>query len=395
MQSKQFSGKPIFSQLLSFISKDKVNRTAEIHKSDAYTKKLSTYDHLITMLYAVYNNCISLRDLSTALLACDGKINHFNMSHFPKRSTLSDANNRRSPELFADIYYDLLKQYQHILSDSRKNLAVQNLYIVDSTTISLFDDILKGVGRNPLEGKKKGGLKVHTLINASQDIPTLIKMTAAATHDHIFLKDIKLQQYSWIVFDKGYNDYSYYAELIKKDIYFVTRQKENAQFERIEEYNIPDDSPSNLMKEEHIHVKGNVCLRRIAWYDEEKQRCFEFITNNFELPAEKIAGIYKNRWQIELLFKRLKQNFSLKYFLGNSENAIKIQIWITLIAALILQVIHKIGAKKWAFSNVASLIKYHLHSYIKLFEFLANPQASFSTITTKNLDKPPEQLSLF
>jgi transposase len=395
MQIKQFSGKPIFSQLLNFISKDKVNRTAEKHKADAYTKKLTTYDHLITMLYAVFSNCISLRDLSTALLACDGKINHFNMSHFPKRSTLSDANNRRTPELFADIYYDLLKEYQPVLSDSRKNLAVQNLYIVDSTTISLFDDILKGVGRNPLEGKKKGGLKVHTLINASQDIPTLVKMTASATHDHTFLKEIKLPMYSWIVFDKGYNDYNYYAELSRKEIYFVTRQKENAQFECIEEYGISDDSPSNLLKEEHIHIKGNVCLRRIAWYDEEKQRCFEFITNNFELPAEKIAGIYRNRWQIELLFKRLKQNFSLKYFLGNSENAIKIQIWITLIAALILQIIHKIGAKKWAFSNVASLIKYHLHSYIKLFEFLKNPQASFHIITTKIIDKPPELMRLF
>jgi transposase len=317
------------------------------------------------------------------------------MSHFPKRSTLSDANNRRTPELFADIYYDLLKQYQHVLSDSRKNLAVPNLYIVDSTTISLFDDILKGVGRNPLEGKKKGGLKVHALINASQNIPILVKMTASAIHDHTFLKDIQLPAFSWIVFDKGYNDYTYYTELSKKEIYFVTRQKENAAFNTIEEYDIADDRPSNLIKEEHIHLKDSVCLRRIAWYDEEKQRCFEFITNNFELPAEKIAGIYKNRWQIELLFKRLKQNFSLKYFLGNSENAIKIQIWITLIAALILQIIHKIGAKKWAFSNVVSLIKYHLHSYIKLFDFLANPQASFSTITTKIIEKPPEQLSLF
>ncbi|MEI7670111.1 MAG: IS4 family transposase [Pseudomonadota bacterium] len=314
-QSNNFSGKPIISQLLKFIPRDIVYRTATRHHSDRYVKTFKTYDHLITLLYSVLSDCTSLRELSTAMLACEGKLNHLGIDYFPKRSTLADANIRRSHEVFADIYYSLLNNYRSLLSDScrTKDAPVSKLFIADSSTVQLFSDVvLKGAGRNPLNGKKKGGMKIHTLMQSNEDVPCLINLTSAATHDHHFLSQINLPKHSWLVFDKGYTDYHYYQTLTAKEIFFVTRQRENAVYDCIEEFDIAHDAPNGLLKDEHIHIikdNLNLCLRHVAWWDENKNKCFEFITNNFTVPAQTIAAVYKQRWQIELLFKRLKQNF--------------------------------------------------------------------------------------
>src|SRR5690606_773964 len=175
-KSKNFSGQPIIKQVLNFIGTKDIHRTAKKHNSDRYTKKFTTYEHLVTMMFAVISGCSSLREVSGIMLACEGKINHLGLKNFPKSSTLSDANRRRSAEVFADIYAGLYKRYRRFLSDSRtREPAIKDLKIVDSSTITLFSDILKGVGRNPVEGKKKGGIKMHTMINAMEDVPCLIK----------------------------------------------------------------------------------------------------------------------------------------------------------------------------------------------------------------------------
>ena len=147
------------------------------------------------MIYATLSGVSSLRELSTVMLACEGRISHLNLKHFPKRSTLSDANKKRSSEVFGAIYSILYKRYAGFLSDSNPlRLPVKKLRIVDSTSITLFSDILKGVGRNPLNGKKKGGIKIHTMINAMEDVPCLIRFSSAATHDHTFLKELNLEK---------------------------------------------------------------------------------------------------------------------------------------------------------------------------------------------------------
>lgn len=192
-QRKNFSGKPIISQLLNFSPRELVCRTAASHQADRYTKTFKTYDHLITLLYSVLSNCTSLRELSTAMLACEGKLNHLGIAYFPKRSTLSDANNCRSQKVFADIYYALLKNYRGLLSDScPKKDVPDKLFIVDSSTVMLFSDVLKGVGRNSFNGKKKGGLKIHTLMQSSEDIPCLVNLTAAAQHDLTFFSTTEI-----------------------------------------------------------------------------------------------------------------------------------------------------------------------------------------------------------
>lgn len=390
-KSKNFSGQPIISQILNFLPSSIISRTAQEHNSDRYYKRFKTYDHLVTMIFATISGCSSLREISSIMLACEGKINHLGLKRFPKRSTLSDANKNRSSEVFASIYQSIYNRYRHFLSDSNiKKLPVEDLKIVDSSTISLFSDIIKGVGRNPINGKKKGGIKMHTMINAKEDVPCLVRFTSAATHDHTFLKELNLKKGSFVVFDKGYVDYMQYYKWTLEDVYFVTRQKENAHYTSLEEFDISDDAHPSILKDERIQINKDgqsIELRRVAFYHVEQNKVYEFISNNFEIEADKIADIYKQRWQIETLFKRLKQNFPLKYFFGDNQNAIEIQIWVSLIIQLIMLVIQRKAIKKWAFSNMMSVIKYHLMTYIDLFKFLKNPEANWDILNNINQTK--------
>ena len=395
-KSTHFSGQPVVKQLLNLLPRSIIGKVSLKHGSDRYYKKFKTYEHLVTMLYATLSGVSSLRELTTILLACEGRIGHLNLKYFPKRSTLSDANKDRSSAVFAAIYYELYKRYRSFLSDSSMlSPPVKHLKIVDSSTISLFSDILKGVGRNPINGKKKGGIKMHTMINALEDVPCLIRFTSAATHDHRFLKDLNLEKGSFVVFDKAYNDYLQYLEWTEDDIYFVTRQKDNAVYKSIEEFELSDTTSDAVLKDERISVEKHsktIALRRVAYWDSKKQKVYEFISNNFMLSPDKIADIYKHRWQIETMFKRLKQNFPLKYFLGDNQNAIEIQIWCGLIIQLLMLVIQRRVKRKWAYSNMVSMIRFHLMTYINLFKFLEQPNQSWEHLTTKPPDK---QLALF
>lgn len=383
----KFSGKPILSQIINLLDRPKINRTAERNKSDRYYKKFKTMDHLITMMSVSLSGCTSLREVSSMFLAFESRINHLGINYFPKRSTIADANSKRPSLVFGEIYYDLLRVYRKFLSDSlNHSYEIKNLFIADSTTISLFCDILKGVGRNPINGKKKGGIKMHTLINSSEDVPSLVRFTSAATHDHVFLKNLNLQKGSIIVFDKGYNDYNQYFEWNIDGISFVTRQKDNAVWITKEELELSDNTPSGVLKDEIIVItkdKVFIELRRIAYWDDTQKKLYEFITNNYKLSPDKVANIYKQRWQIETLFKRLKQNFPLKYFLGDSQNAIEIQIWVSLIVHLLLKVVQKKAERKWAYSNLVSIVRFHLMTYIDLFKFLKNPESDWEKLTNK------------
>lgn len=382
-KSSYFFGQSVFGQLISFIDLNKIKTVAKQHMSDHYVKKFDTSDHLISMLFSTFAHCTSLREVAASMLGLKGKMSHFQLKNIPYKSTLSDANKRRSHLVFQDIYYSLLKEYHPIISDSRQSYAWENrLEIIDSSTISLFKDILSCVGRKPITGKRKGGIKVHTQINLQEKVPKLIWFSAATTHDKQFLKHLQLEKGKIAVFDKGYNDYKTFDEFTQNDIFFVTRLKSNAVYETVKENEIPTYIDDSVIKDEiiHVDVKENgkylktTELRKITYWDNENKRFFEFITNLNGMNALHIALIYKKRWQIELLFKQLKQNFPLKFFLGDNENAIKIQIWCTLIVNLLLTVIHKKIKRKWAFSNLASFCRLHLFNYIHLMKFLENPE---------------------
>ncbi len=380
-----FTGQPIFTQLLKYLNRSKIERIARKYRADHYTKKLTTYKHLVIMLYAVMENVTSLREAVTGILAHSTKIHHLGLDYMPRRSTLSDANKRRSSKVFEEIYMSIYQDNRKFLSDSRdEKLNLRRLFMIDSTTISLFKAILKVAGRNAQNGKKKGGIKAHVLLNAQEQVPQLIRYSAAAKHDKNFLEHIRLMPGSILVFDKAYNDYKQYARFSRDGIIFVTRQKKNAVYEEGVTFNVSED-PNGVQKDHEIFLsykdehrkEQKLRVRRIVYSDKETGRTFIYITNDFESDAEIIALIYKKRWQIEMLFKQLKQNFPLKYFLGDNQNAIEIQIWASMIANLLITLVKNRVKRRWAFSNLVSLIRLHLMNYIDIYRFLEHPEKSW------------------
>lgn len=390
-----FFGQSVFGQLISLIDSKIISDASKACDADRYVKKFKTKDHLISMVFCALAKCSSLREVSGAMLGLSGKTKHFQLDHIPKRSTLGDANQRRDAEVFGIIYNKLFVKYGHVFSDSRiKDVINKQIEIFDSTTISLFKDILKCVGRKPKDGKRKGGVKVHAVINVDQAVPKLVWFTNSATNDHVLLNKLKMDPNTIYVFDKGYNDYKAFKKFSDNETGFVTRIKDNAVYEPVSENEIDEHIHSGVLQDEIIELTvkqstttSKLKLRKIRFYDRVLKREFEFLTNLFEMRPDLVAAIYKLRWQIELLFKQIKQNFPLKYFLGDNENAIKIQIYCTLIANLLMTVIQKRLKRRWAFSNLVSFCKIHLFNYIHLLNFLENPDKDWQK--TFNLARQP------
>jgi hypothetical protein len=395
-----YLGQPIFTQVLSLIDDTLISKACKEHQSNKHSKSLKFKDHLVTMLYSVFARCTSLREVQTGLELCNGKLNHLNLTKVPARSTLSDGNKKRSSKVFESLYLSLFKKYKSIISDSRLSKAIsEKLYILDSTTISLFKAILKPAGRKRSDGKSKGGIKAHTLLKADSNMPCFIKFTAAALHDQQFYECIKeLPNHSIITFDKAYINYDQFDKFNDRGITYVVPQKDNAQYNSIRELPLLDEE-TDILKDEIIEVKYNVetettqakkqlQLRRIAYYSKKHDATFIYWTNNIELKASEVVAIYQNRWQIEKFFKKLKQNFPLQYFLGDNTNAIEIQIWCALIGLILLQVIFTEQKTTIAFSILASIVSTHLMNYTCLTSIINKYKQKKER---KSKGKPPNE----
>ena len=396
-------GQPIFSQLLKLVDKWEFSKLVKEHKSDRYYKSFKSWDHLVTMLFGILSRCDSMAETCEGLKGMSGKLNHLNLEKAPAKSSAGDGLRNRNNDFFEALYYLLIDRYRQFLSVSRlEGLSIKELYIVDSTTIRLFSDILKGVGRNPIgDGRKKGGLKVHMLIDAVQSVGKFMRITEAKMHDKNFLQDIRVPAYSMLVFDKAYNYYHQFARWTEDKIYFVTRQKSNAVYEvtkkvssRRSKKNIAGVTREELIKISY-KIQGEertLPLRRIC-YQDEKNRKYVFLSNNMEISAEEIALIYKKRWGIETLFKKMKQNFQLHYFYGENENAIRTQVWCTLIAQLLLTVLQQKTKVKKAFSTIATMVRIHLVSMLDVHELLRNTKRTWVKLKSGGRQAAPELFS--
>lgn len=397
-KNKYFSSKSVFGQLISLIDDSMISNAVKKHDADRYVKHFKSQDHLFSMIFCCLEKCNSLREVAGGMVGLSGKEETVRINHLPKKSTLADANKNRKVVFFEEIHNNLLEKFGGILSDSRIFKALgKEVKIVDSTTISLVKDILQCVGRKPISGKSKGGIKSHSVINADEKVPQLVWFTPATTHDHQFLKKLECNQNIVYIFDKGYNDYKAFEHFTEQKTGFVTRIKTNAKYEVLQKKEIPETIHSGVLSDEIIEVevnkdkvKAKLKLRKILYYDRENKRTFEFISNLFEFRADTIAALYKIRWQIELVFKQIKQNFPLKYFLGDNENAIKIQIYCVLIVNLLMSVIKKSLKRQWSFSNLVSFCRIHLFNYIHLTKFLESPEKEWELDVKNN-----NQLGLF
>ena len=408
-KNSNFTGQPVYNQVLKLLNREKIMQISrETPGSEAYVKRLDGYQHLVVMLYGVLKHFDSLRELEIGMKAEANKLHHLGLDYLVRRSTLAEANIRRPQEFFSKVYANLLEQYACFLADSRPPKSYKGqthepkdweklLYMMDSTTISLFDNILKGVGRHPKSGKKKGGMKVHTVMKYYVGVPMVVQLTSAAKHDHYLLKEVHLPKDSTLTMDRGYIDIAQFQRLTEEGVCYVTKMKKNLKYEVLDSviYVNTDglvthiDQRVRFTRGELTHV-----ARRVEIF-EERKKPVTLLTNNFEFSVEDVSEIYRLRWAIESLYKQLKQNFPLHFFYGDSINAIQIQTWVVLIANLLITVLSRSIKRKCAFSQVVTMIRLTLMYYIDFVRFMENPDKTWDDILAKESQKAPPEPTLF
>ena len=407
-KSSHFIGQPMYGQVIKLLDKSKILQISRENGGERYTKRFNGWIHLVVMLYAVILRFDSLREITASLLKDARKLSHLGVTFKIGRSTLADANKRRSEAIFEAIYRDLYRTYRYTLSsDSRTGKTpkwMKRLQIIDSTTITLFSNLIfKGVGRHPKTGKKKGGIKVHTVIHANEGVPSDIRFTSAATNDSFMLKPSSLSKGDIVAMDRAYIDYEKFEQLTNNQVVYVTKMKKSLKFEILSDtiYQAPEGVMEVRIQEVKFTKKkqsGETIVhhaRIITYVDIKKHKLISLLTNDKEFDPAEIIEIYRRRWEIELLFKQIKQNFPLRYFYGESANAIKIQIWITLIANLLLMVMQKQLQRPWSFSGLATMVRITLMDYVDFYSLFNFPEKDWEDILAKTNQSPAEQLMLF
>lgn len=397
-KSTHFSGQPVFAQVLKLLDRSKITEISnEMAESEKYVKKLDGYTHLVTMLFGIFRHYDSLRELEIGLKAEVHKFQHLGIDYAAKRSTLSEANIRCPQEFFAQVYAHLLDRYKGFLADSRTRGEEKEwerlLYMIDSTTISLFDNILKGVGRHPKSGKKKGGMKVHTLLKYHVGVPMVVQLTSAAKHDHYLLKEVHLPKDSVLAMDRAYIDYAQFQRLTEEGVCYVTKMKKNLRYAvlssviSVNEYGLAECRDERILFE-----KGELKheARRVEMWSKDAKKSVVLLTNNFELTTEDIAEIYRKRWAIETLYKQLKQNFPLHFFYGDSVNAIQIQTWVVLIANLLSTILQRMIKRHCSFSQIVAMLRITLMYYTDFLGFMENPDKGTQIILAEQDSSPPK-----
>ena len=400
-KSTHFFGQPVYGQLIKSLDHDKIVEISRKHGGERYVKSFDGYTHLLTMLYAVIMRFDSLREIETTMITEVRKLHHIGIDRIPKRSTLSDANARRSEKFFEEVYHNLYEaNKEKLTSDSRRNGTeewIKRLRIIDSTTISLFSNaIFKGVGRHPKTGRKKGGIKVHSVIHANEGVHCDVKFTSAATNDSFMLAPNHFRHDEIVALDRAYINYAKFEALTERNVVYVTKMKKNLVYDTLVDCMYQNNNGEMEYREQVVVFRKdgiNHIARIITYVDVKKgkqPKLISLLTNDFDMELETIVAIYRRRCQIESLFKQIKQNFPLRYFYGESANAIKIQIWVTLIANLLLSVLQSTLTRRWSFSGLATMVRIVLMYYLNLENFFNNPEADLKRMLVEATNPPPE-----
>jgi hypothetical protein len=344
------------------------------HKAERHARGFSSWTQLIAMLFCQLGHAQSLREITCGLAACEGKLRHLGVSEPPKRSTLSYANQHRPWELYRSAFYDLLEQCSREASAHKRKFRFKHkLLSIDSTTIGLSLSMFDWAQYK----RSKGAVKLHLVLDHDGYLPAFAVMSDGKQSDITAARKMSFAAGTMLVFDRGYADYDWWLSLTQQKVFFVTRLKDRADYEVVEQRAVPANS--NVLKDEVICLiklaaEGKECfLRRVEVWVEEKQEAMVFVTNNLNLAARTIAAIYKERWHIELFFKALKQSLKVKTFVGTSENAVQTQIWTALIAILLVKYLQLKSTFAWSLSNLVALLRQQLFVYRDLMDWLNDP----------------------
>ena len=362
------------------------------HDAERAAKGFTCWTQFVSMLFCQLGRADSLREICNGLGCCLGRLVHVGITRAPRRSTLSYANEHRPAALFEELFWTASARFreQQALGGRKHKFHFKNkLLSLDSTTISLCLTMFPWAKFR----RAKGGVKAHVLLDHDDYLPAYVLLTEAKRSDVKLADSFRLNPGSIVAIDRGYIDYALFARWSMAGVFFVTRLKENAAFEVVEECLIP--AHRNIRADQLIRLTGARAqadypelLRRVVVWDAENEREIILLTNLLEFGSTTVAAIYKERWKIELFFKALKQNLTVKTFVGTSENALRVQIWTALIALLLLKWLHHLSQANWSLSNLASMLRLNLFTYRDLTKWLTDP------LETPPLVPAAEQLTL-
>jgi len=363
----------LFSQLLSLVDRNDFRRLVRQTGSENRSKGFRSWDHFVSMLFCQLAQAKSLREIDAGLRSCEGKLQHLGMQGAPGRSTLSYANAHRPHELFEQLFYRLLSTVSKA-APKKKFRFKSKLYSLDSTVIDLCASMFDWAKFR----SNKGAAKLHLLLDHDGCLPCYARITEGKVADVRIAQQLKLPKGSLVVMDRGYIDYHMFERWSGEDVGFVTRLKKNAEFYEFDEQPvrsggsiISDHTGQFNVLEAGRRIKGT--YRKVVVWLEEKQEHMELLTNRFDLSSVTIAEIYKQRWQIELFFKAIKQNLRIKTFVGTSANAVRIQIWTALIAILLIKYLQFKSRISWSLSNLVALLRWNLFTHRNLWIWINDP----------------------
>jgi hypothetical protein len=358
----------LFGQILSLVSRPDFARHVKELKAERYAKGFKAWDQLVAMLFCHLAQAKSLREITSGLKSCLGKLNHIGLDAAPARSTLAYANAHRPWELFERVFYDLVSVCRR--DAPRHRFRFRNpLLSLDASVIELCQSMFDWATYM----KTKGAVKLHMLLDHDGHLPTWALLTEGNVHEVRVARLLRVPAGSVLVFDRGYNDYTLFEAWDDQGVWFVTRMKSNARYRVVADWTAAAKG-KNIRADQIIRLEGMKReLRRVVVWDEKKQEELVFLTNHMEFAASTVAAIYRERWQIELFFKALKQNLKIKTFVGTSANAVHIQIWTALIAMLLLKYLQLRSRLGWALSNLVALVRWNLFTYRDLWKWLDDP----------------------
>jgi len=364
----------MFSQLLQLFPRTDFQLLVKETKAERHARGFSSWNQFVSMMFCQLGRAHSLREICHGLSTCEGKLSHLGIDAAPKRSSLAYANEHRPWELYQKLFFVLLERCRKEAPFKKKFRFKNKLVSLDSTVIDLCVSVFDWAKFR----RTKGAIKLHLLLDHDGYLPCFGVITEGKVHDVKVAWSLSFEPGTVVVDDRGYNDYGLFAKWTEDEVYFVTRMKDNALYKVVEERAVPQNR--SILKDQIIVLSGSgawekcpYALRRVEVWDKEKQQTLVFLANHFGFGASTIAAIYKERWQIELFFKALKQNLKIKTFVGTSANAVKIQVWTALIAILILRYLQLRSKFSWSLSNLVALLRMNLFTYRDLWAWLDQP----------------------
>jgi hypothetical protein len=385
------SGRTVFSQLIEHLPEKEFQKCVALYRGDANFRGFSCWDQLLARAFAQLTYRESLRDIESCLRALQSKLYHMGFRGKVSRSTLADANESHDWRIFADFAQGLIATARPLHACDLMGVDLhQSLYALDSTTIDLCLSLFPWAKFR----QRKAAVKMHTLLDLHGNIPTFMRVTSGAVHDVNILDEIMPEAGAFYVMDRAYIDLQRLVVFTLSSAFFVVRTKSNVLLER--RYSHPVDKSTGVLSDQTVILSSVESataypdpLRKVSYFDPERSKRLKFLTNNFTLPARTIADIYKQRWQVELFFKWIKQHLRIKSFYGTSENAVKTQIWIAVSIYVLVAIVRKRLGLEASLYQILQILS------VTLFEKTPILQALQARDSDSNLVDIGNQLILF